>query len=105
MDAALPLHVAARSLLRGLSDNGRALLASRARLRETARARRPRALRLEPHNLLRPRAHTLGAPRPIPTRPRNRAGGRAPALLAQTSDGDARSEERRVGKECRSRWS
>ena len=27
------------------------------------------------------------------------------AYMAVTADGDSRSEERRVGKECRSRWS
>src|SRR3712207_7034846 len=28
-----------------------------------------------------------------------------PVKIAQTADDDGRSEERRVGKECRSRWS
>src|SRR5919205_2547568 len=94
MDSALPLHLAARTRsLRGrVSDNGAALLAARARRVERAGLARPRALRLEPHNLLRPRADTLCAPRPLPPKPRNRAGGRAPSLVASPAHGHASAQ-------------
>src|ERR1700755_1074635 len=91
MVAALPLHLAARrDSLRGrLSRHGAALLAARARRVERPAFARPRALRLEPHNVLRPRADSLRAPRPLPPKPRHRSGRRAPSLVASTAHGHA----------------